>query len=155
MNTPVPLAGLNFPLQPGTRYRLSGYVRGGNPDASALISTGFDGATVESWGTVGVPSDWPPEDLPPASSDEKLFRFEGTWIGSGSLPSAITTPNGSFLIYQVWSYNPPLEVISANSSVSGGDVLMVGVLVLATGLLGLWLWMREESNTQRFAYPME
>jgi len=150
MNTPILLNGLSYgPLTPGNRYRLSGYIRGGVPDGSALTNAGFDPATAKSWGTVGVPSDWPTEDLPPSSSDEQIFRFEGTWIGSGTLPSSIQTNNGTFLIYQVWLYIAPLENVNLVQPSTIEATLTIGIIVLALGLAGLW--MSVGSNTLRTA----
>lgn len=158
MDAPLTPGLQTYPATPGHRYRLAGLVRGGLTDdqaAQALLSLGFSQLAFSGKGQPPPPgSPWPSESIPPPSSDEYVFHAEGTWGAGSSFPSAVTTPNGALIFYQVWDHMPDLQQASNTSTIAVAtdttrrNLFLAGA-ALAAGAAGLFAglayWRRRQN----------
>lgn len=114
-NTELEPSLSSWPLETGRTYRIAGTLRSGATVAqaeSALIGAGMGGYVTF---IPPLPSDWPPENLPPLSKDEVRYRGEGAWRGTGGLPTAFAfSEDGktALIIEEVWDYNAAEPVTS-------------------------------------------
>ncbi len=143
-NAPITPGLQTYPTQTGQRYRLFGFVRGisDSDAANALAMLGLGGLTYYPQGSQ-LPSDWPSAQEPTVqpSPDEQVFRAEGTWTGSGPMPSAAMTPNGAAIIYALWQYTPaPMPISSQLGSDSSSNWMLYlgGALLLGGVAVAMW-----------------
>jgi len=145
MNKPISPGIWTYATKNGQRYRLFGLVRGNDSDsdaANALAIMGLASLTYYPQGSQ-LPSDWPTDEPKfQLSSDERLFRAEGTWTKNDPMPTATSAGKGSVIIYMLWEYTPAAQPISGPMSSSNGWLYIGGALILA-GVAGAYFLSRK------------
>lgn len=158
-NAPITPGLQTYPTQAGQRYRLFGLVRGlsDSDAANSLAMLGLGGLTYYPQGSQ-LPTDWPSAQEPqvPNYPDEQVFRAEGTWTGSGPMPSAATMPGGAAVIYALWQYSSsPTPIGGQMPSDSNWMLYLGGVLLLGGVAVAMWPeWQRNpvSRSTKRVTY---
>jgi len=124
MNTEIKPGPSSFAIQSGSSIRLVAIVRGVATDAEIVSGLAKLGVTATLIAT--LPNDWPAEDVPPLSSNERYARAEGTYTGSGEMPTSIPLPNAILIVFQAWIVTADARVVDVAREfpeLFGGDLV--------------------------------